>query len=256
MIDEVLSRYIAHATAHEPEYPIVDGKPVRASWAGMCSRAVGFRVAQVPVDLERTVQTAIAFAVGDAIHDVICDALAWAFDGERETAASLGQCGVHVDVSWWADGLRHSTEVKSMQPFAFDSSVRGVKDAPPEGPRWSHLLQAAIGATAIGADVMHLIYADKAAGRVHEWSWSRDDMIPDAFGGEVAWPTAAANEVSRLEDAYLLASQGNAPLPLVPGYGLVDDPPAKGTRGAPWQCRWCDWQPSCVRIGPEGGLLR
>ena len=54
-----------------------------------------------------------------------------------------------------------------------------------------------------------------------------------------------------MADAAHDAFADTLPAPRVPDdhgrWKVVLDPPPRGSREAPWQCRYCDWQPTCAR---------
>ena len=58
-------------------------------------------------------------------------------------------------------------------------------------------------------------------------------------------------------DVVSCVDAGDVPRRVVPGHGLVADPPPPGTSDKPWQCRYCAWQPTCAGLASgvvPGGL--
>lgn len=242
---EIVARWVA--SQEHGEYAPAGGAALRASWAGMCGRQMAYRLMGVEPDLEREMTTELAFGVGHAVHETICEAIAESCGGVREAEATylVGRMllGCHVDVLVPVGDKTAVVEVKSMQSYPFDLAVgaparRGRPAAEGEGPKWGHVLQAQIGALCHGADQVWIIYVDKSNGRIADW-WLPADR------------EAAEAEAARMAGVTYELEEGRLPLPKVPddrgSWKMVLDPPPRGSRGGPWQCRYCDWQPSCAK---------
>ena len=242
---EIVASWVS---SEDPDsYPPAGGAVLRASWAGMCPRQIAYRLLPIEPDLTRDTQTALAFAVGDAIHDVVCRAIADECDGIREAEATYLADGIllgcHADVLVPVGDTTAVCEVKSMQSYPFDLAVgapsrRGRPATVGTGPKWGHIMQAQLGALCHGSAHIWIVYVDKSNGRIADW-W-----LPADHG-------AAREEALRMADAAHDAFAGTLPAPMVPDdhgrWKVVLDPPPRGSRGGPWQCRYCDWQPSCAK---------
>lgn len=244
--------------------PTAMGTRLRGSMAGKCARAIGFEIVGHPADLEFEMSTLIAFDTGNGLHELLQRALVTHLAAEIEVACTwmpgfdmsvnidavypvAGDPVINDPIDWW----KTAVEIKSMQPFAFDlaTGIRRRSELP--GPKAEHLLQAGLGALApaISATKIHMIYCDKGAGRLAEWLIGIDDELPHLGGTTVRKMVAA--EVVRMRGILARIDAGELPRPVVPGFGLVEDPPARDSKGQPWQCRYCHYQPTCASLGAE-----
>ena len=219
--------------------PIVGGAPLRASWAGACARQIGYKLRHEPETEALSAQSAIAFAVGTAIHEQ----LQWALqrlhpDGAAEVEGSLEiwdnkivrpnplfplevmspAIGCHADFAYGKVVI----EIKSMQPYAFDKAVR-------EGAQEHHVLQVGLNGLAQGAEVVVLIYVDKAKGRIATFELGADP-----------WKDKATAEALRLASIWGLWSQGHLADPIDPARKV-------------WQCRYCPFLTTCKQSAQVEG---
>ncbi len=198
-------------------YAIVANAPMRASWAGMCERQISYMLSAEPAsDAGPDPAREIAFAVGHAIGDLIARALRDLYpEGAPEAEGVIGQAGdgrpligCHADYATATD----LWEIKTMKSYAFGLALqRGVQD--------HHLTQAALGAKALGATQVHLVYVDKDQGRLAEW----------AYGPDV-WQPMAEREVARFAAIWSALPKLGAPI----------DEARKH-----WRCRFCAWATTC-----------
>lgn len=259
-----LSTLLADERLAAGEKPTAMGTRARGSMARTCPRAMAFQIIGYPADLDFETATLVAFDTGNGLHELIQRALVTHLGAEIEVPAtwmpeldlSVTADAVYpmVDdrrpddpVDWW----RTATEIKSMQPFAFDLATGIRKRAELPGPKAEHLCQAGLAALApsISATKVHMIYVDKASGRLAEWLIGIDDELPHLGGSTVRGMVAA--EVVRMRGILARIDAGELPRPVVPGHGLVIDPPARDSKGQPWNCRYCRWQPTCAALGAD-----
>jgi hypothetical protein len=249
-----LSTLLADERLAAGDKPTAMGTRLRGSMAGKCARAMGFEIIGYRPDLDFETATLVAFRTGSDLHDMVQAALIAHLGAAIEVACTWMpelDLSIAIDAVYRAERWTTATEIKSMQPFAFDLATGVRKRAELPGPKAEHLLQAGLGALApaINATELHMIYVDKAAGRLAEWLIGIDDELPHLGGITVRDMVAA--EVVRMRGILARIDAGELPRPVVPGHGLVTDPPARDAKGQPWQCRYCRYQPTCASLGPD-----
>jgi hypothetical protein len=169
------------------------------------------------------------------------------------------------------DGTLISYELKSVGGFAFKMAV-GERSAP-QGPKFEHVVQAAINGLSAGADEIVIGYASKEAISVNaaerkkiselgrfcaEWTLGKDEFEP-----------IAVKELERIAGILELLDQGELPKRRFPtdelyaGHEIVD--PATGRwevrndegdildTGTWWACGYCRYQTMCAKT-PEGRI--
>jgi hypothetical protein len=263
----------AQLRAERQDRPLATpGTRYRISSAMACARQIGFRLLDVPPDLPLPPATLAAFAMGDDWHALIQRAIVqqvgeWV-DLEVPCHIPGTTIGGHADAVLWDHGVdgiatqaRTVVEIKSVASFGFKLAVEGIDGGPAEGPKVEHVCQAAMYALALDATDLWIIYADKATGAIADWHLGMGDVVDDADGTGSTPRWLAVEEVNRLVGLDQTIGAGMLPGRWIPGYtqrvwdpdtdpGEVQKPPAAGTRGQPWQCRYCQWQPTCVEVGP------
>lgn len=247
--------------ADRTDRPYAAGARYRMSSARACARQIAFAALKVEPDHDLPTDTLAAFSVGDDWHRLIQKALiSWSLRTDGATVFTEVECeipeanlGGHADaLVRFTDGSSVLVEIKSMARFAFDLATEGrvgnVTEEP--GPKIEHVTQAALYATALGADAVWIVYCCKDNGAMAEW------LIPMGVGmyqGAGPTPRELANEeLDRLRwiDGHVRAEQ--LPPRMIPGAGPeVAAPPKWGSKGnGPlWRCAYCRWQPTCVRAG-------
>ena len=211
-------------------YPPTQGAPLRASWAGKCARQVGYLLA----DAEPTpwpAKTRLTFAMGSAVHEVVQAGLQALYplgEPEKEGGLRVTPEGAVVPALDWqpphvgvhADFFTPGTvwEIKTIAAFGFERA-RG------EGPLEHHVLQAGLGALALGAEFIELIYCNKNTSDLLNW------VLP----AEV-WEKQAREEALRLARVLVSTKAGILP-PRI-------DPARKS-----WQCRYCEFYDECEKDG-------
>lgn len=257
-VSMALATMMAEERVAEGDRPVAYGRRLRGSMAGKCSRAIGFEILGFAPDLGFETTTLIAFEMGDAGHDIIQRTLVAAFGAELEVPAdwsptidlAINSDGVYPDRSAFPDAERVNVEIKTVKAFAFDIAT-GVRERGETGPKYEHLLQAGLGALApsINAATLHIIYMSKEDGRIAEWLIPLDDPLPHLEHRTVREMVAA--ELVRFTGILGRLDAGELPRAVVPGFGLVQNPPPRAIKTQPWQCRYCRWQPTCSSLGPD-----
>ena len=215
----------------------------RPSQAGKCSRQIAYEALGTPPDMSLSDETAVAFATGDLLHSLIQHFLGERYGCEPEVEGCFPLTDGET-VYGHADGvirdgagedLRSTVvEIKTMRSYPWEMAVSGVRGWAPEGPKPDHLVQASIYAHMLGAEEVLLVYIRKEDGAVASWLTPPVDVFPEL----ARWRAIRAD----IEEGFLPPRE-------VPGHGEVATPPARGSKGPPWQCRYCPWQPSCVAAG-------
>lgn len=278
--------HLRESNEAEGERPhAVDGTRFRHSMAGACSRQVAFHALGVPasnpMDLAGMVVTRNGTAKHDEIQEVLVDRVpgltveapckvpeldgSGSADGVLDTSTADGH---GEDPSTIAPGPIICWEHKNVGGFAFKMAIgeRGT----PQGPKWSHRVQAALNAKAQGADLVVITYMTWEAvsvniakrkglseeGRVSaQWTFTRDE-----------WEPLADAEAQRVSKILALLDEGTLPGrsfpdPEVPVGNVVVDP-ATGRweqrsaddqlldTGTFWACGYCRWQDVCAQTAP------
>ena len=261
---------IAQAWAKEsrdaPSQP--EGTLWRGSWAAMCAR----KVAYMTTGQERTDPPTLAdtwrMGLGSVVHELLEPAIQEWLDTdksvhvEEEVNVELGLHGHgHVDLvlTSFETGEKIVLELKTINGFGYKMAVEKG-----EGPRFSHIVQGALYARAVEADLLVIGYLamenispNRAEGLgiddigrfSSEWHYPKDVYMP-----------LAVAEEQRLEGIAIKAHE-EGPLaiprrfshydPDVPFPAEITDP-SKGlwtmdTKfGKVWQCRYCDYQTRCI----------
>jgi hypothetical protein len=201
-----------------------------ASEALGCARAIGFRLLRVPESSGFGTSTLINFYIGRILHQVIGEIIvARNPTTELEVNWDLGECTGRADAVYKdAEGLVIG-EFKTMSNASF---VRALKYHKPSD---AHMMQASLGALAIGTDRVHIIYVSKGAPSnqqtLLEW------LIKADLG-------AAEFELERMKGIVSRAKQGILP----------DRTGPFGEEYAPaftkWPCQYCSHRTLCDQLGP------
>ena len=253
--------------------------PFRGSDAGFCSYSLALTL------LERaglgtqsnppTLSDTWRMSLGTMIHAQMEHYLPLAFPGaECEVVGKTidDEASFHADVLIKDKGKRTLFELKTINGTGFKSATIGFrKDTPPEGPRSSAVLQAALAAEAFNCDEVVIGYLameligpaiaktnglDDTAKFAAEWTYSRDEFI-----------ALAEDERARLRFIKATVDAGRMPdrvIPDLPRGSMITDPATgawtvtdapSGTIldiGTTWQCNYCRHQDSCVALKAEG----
>lgn len=267
IVGEMVRRRLAEYPA-----PEVGQTDLVAHEARKCARQVSFRLFKVPKDLPLTDKEYATFRRGD-FFGFICQEVLVIVQGARlEVPFKLAGApiGGKVDAHYFTQ--RHTAldkqgvvvEVKSTGAKGFDAAVGEYSY--PAGPKVEWLTQGGLGCLGLGADYLHVVLVDtetrlldKQTGelehRVAEWLINTADPLPyldmDEGYGDPSIQDLAEAEVKRLVSIHIGFKRGEVARRVIPGYGLVEEPPAAGSRNDPWNCRVCAWQPTCAQLPSE-----
>lgn len=254
-LQDGIIEHAIHAWLEETEggdLPTAAGTRGRGSDAGKCSRQIAFQILEFERQVPIPPATLMAFKVGHALHDAVQTVAEQRLEAEREVVADWRP---QYDVSCHGDllytmkstGLRTVGEIKSKAGYGFllATGERASEDGP--GPKMEDVLQAALTAAApnIDAQLIHMIYLDKDKHGIAEWLIDMDQPFPQ-WGGSPR--ELAMAELERFTGIFGRIDDGLMPVRYIPNFGRVQEPPAQNTRNDPWQCRYCAFQPVCVRM--------
>lgn len=239
------------------ERPTAFGTRLRCSDARACSRKIAFGMLKVPKDIPLTDDALMAFKAGDFYHQIVQEALVQTLDARCEVpidwSPTISLSG-HADAAFEWYGKKVVAEIKSMAGYGFDYAVGNRKSKTGPGPKVEHLVQAGLYALApqINAEAVHVIYVSKDRGTCGEWLIGVDDELRHLEDTPTV-RSLVGEEIARLLGLLKRVDGGEIPKRFIPGHGVVNDPPEAGSRGDPWQCRFCAWQPTCAGL-PSGPL--
>lgn len=276
-----LQPYLDHLIAvndAEGERPhAIDGTRFRHSMAGGCARAIAFHDLGVPtsnpMDLAGVVVTTNGTSKHDEVQAVLADYFA-GFTGPAFHAEVPCRAG-DLDGSGSADGQLVTEddaiicwEHKNVGGFAFKMAV-GERGAP-QGPKRDHVVQGALNALGMEADLLVVTYLTweaisvqaakrkgfDAAGRVAaQWTFTRAE-----------WEPIARAEIERVSKILSCVDAGELPGrvfpdPELPAGHRITDPSTGGWQvlsddgqvldaGSWWACGYCRWQDVCAETKP------
>lgn len=235
--------------------PTADGTRLRGSMARNCARKIAFEIIGEPAEIPFEDSTLVAFEVGNLWHETIQLALAEQYDAKTEVMVSYREVG--FDLSGSADAVYRwgnatvCVEIKSMKTFAWDLQTKGnYTMGQPSGPKPEHLVQAGLYAMSpqIQAHIVHMIYVNKDDGRLTEWLIPLEEDLGPMGLPERSISSLVKTEIRRMQDILMDIDSGVLPARDIPGYGLVEEPPPRGSKGQPWNCRFCPYQPKCSTL--------
>ena len=202
------------------------------------------------------------FAQGDNWHDLVKRALGhqlprgWQITYEHEGNAD-GLVGFHADalVRTWPERARVIVEIKSMARYAFDLAMgRNVRSDEAPGPKLDHVTQAALAAHGTDSAAVWMIYCCKDSGEIADWVIPFAEPVTDPDHVWFMRETPQSLALTELERVAWIdtehVQEKRLPERAIPGLPIITDPPPRGSKGQPWQCRYCPVQPSCVAHGP------
>jgi hypothetical protein len=230
-----------------------------ASDSGACYRKVGFRVLEferAPMDLEGE----LTVAGGRDLEELVCMALdrrhkdsmpiehAHLMRSTADTDAGIAREITEMQVRFAKGNIHGRADYVYMDAAAKTvvceikaTASYGMKLAYRDGPKPEHLTQAMVGADALGASAVRLIYicrgrGDKGVPLVLDWT---EPLDPELI--RLAHKDADAI-VGTLNEGYL-------PPRLYDGE-LIEDPASER-----WPCGWCAYAGVCQELPTDGVLL-
>lgn len=266
------------------ELAIPEAGPYRASYAGKrCDRQLYYALMGLPETNPSDLADAWRFELGHRVHDMAQEMVerCWP-DGENEVNVDLNAIGIpgsaHVDTVITHEGHKTVVEIKSATGFSFKMATTTFS-GPPEGPKFSAILQGAMAAKALGAE--RLVIVNFALENLSKsWAYGEDPVT--RFAGEWHFlvsdlEEAIAFEVARIEDILKMVALEEVPEPyvhdpgevaqgkLAPGARITDptkglwiveddEPNAQGIReivdtGKYWLCGYCEQRDRCQKEG-------
>lgn len=251
----------------------IDGTRWRASWAGDCARAIGYRVSGAEPTNPVTVADSWRFNVGSMLHDHIQGVVLnrWP-NSQVEVKVRIGDDGSgHADcLVVTDDGERVAVEIKTINGTGFKASTIGkAKGNLPDGARVSAILQGALCAASMDppADKMVVAYfalenistfaAKNLPSEIRrfaaQWTFTRDEFM-----------AIAADEARRLDRIVQITSKlGPAAVPrIIPDPQLPPHRVANPATGLlhiinpetgdylrsdrTWMCDYCGHREQCI----------
>lgn len=245
------------------------------SSAGKCARALAFDALDLPASDPMDLSGIWNTTLGTLLHEAWQEALALTYpDAEIEVRSVVlngdgsGYCDAKVTLP---DGRVIVIELKSIGGYGFKSATGTIrKSTPAEGPKFEHVLQAAINGKHLGADEVVVAYLAKEClslsvaktngidelGRfTAEWTLTAEQFLP-----------LAEEEEARVRGILDLLDEGTLPARKIPapdvpkGAEIVD--PSRGRwevrkdgqiadTGSYWACDYCSHQTRCATT-PSG----
>lgn len=267
--------------------------PIRASSVSKrCDRALWYELTGTVKSNPSDAAGVFRMMLGQQVHDLVDKAMealpGWQGVDEEgrkhgwyvEETVDLQPIGLagsaHGDLTHYTNGVCDIVgEIKTEGGFGFKVKTTNFK-GPPEGPRWAHVMQAALVAVALNAPTISVMYfalesvspdlaasmgADEFSRFTAQWDFNTDD-----------WRRAVEIEVNRQMRILELARANYRPErslsePDIPGGATVIDA-EKGkwvvqsaqdgrvtNAGSTWMCGYCDWQAQCVADGADAVQL-
>lgn len=261
---------IAEAWAEGNEAPSQpEGTLWRGSWAGMCARMVAYQTLGMEKTNPPTTADYWRMGLGSVVHELLEPAIQKWLDNdksvtvEEEMSVKLGEYGNgHIDMVLNSKVGKIVLELKTINGFGYKMAVEKG-----EGPRHSHILQGAMYAKAVDADMLVIGYlAMENISPSRARSQGLDDI--GRFATEWHYPKAeymplADQETARLEGIALQAhAEGALSIPRrfahsdpdIPFPAEINDPSTgrwllDNQHGKAWQCGYCDYQTRCISDG-------
>lgn len=256
LLAAALADDLVNNRAAEGDRPTADNTLIRGSDAYACGRKIAFGALKVPRVVPFTTDTLMAFDAGKHHHTRLQGLLASKFGAELEVPISYKEVGIdlsgHADAAYKWAGKQRVVEIKSMKAYPFLKAAGGRdrygRDVEPEGPKLDHMLQAGIygNSPQLQAETVHMVYINKEDGRVAEFLVAMDGEKVGPDGEDLR--TLVRAELDRLTAIANDIRAGILPWRNIPGYGVVKDPPAPGSKDQPWNCAYCAWQPLCASL--------
>lgn len=222
--------------------------------AGKCARQLSYKTAGVEPDVPNGGTSALVFAIGDTIGQMVAEGIA----RDHPEALVVAENPIHtvsgvdrngdtafepVIIETSAGGLpmvgfsdvditheiRDVVEVKSTGQYGFSQQTgRGYRAPRPEGPKETHLGQGSIYAKQADADRLIMLYVnrdplsakqcDNDLDRIAaEWHYGPDEFIP-----------IADRELARLRGILTLVEDGTAAARRIPGVPVEIGDPSTG----------------------------
>lgn len=248
--------------------------PLRASSISKrCDRQLFYDLAEVPKTDPSGAAGTYRMMLGTKVHEALPTPEGWTTEDVIDLRPAGFPGSAHGDlVKRRDDGTVFAVgEVKTVGGYAFKLMTSNF-NGPPEGPRWDHVMQAAMAAVALDAELVVIIYFSmeplspaiaKSVGADEYGKFTAEWQIPV----DEAMRTEVEREARRQIRILKLAELGARPErtlshPDIPAGAMVDNP----NRGSwiqlniqgqviksntTWYCGYCDWKTQCLEDGPD-----
>jgi hypothetical protein len=269
-----------HWTAIERERASTRLARFRFSDAGDCSRAIAYAALAVPESDPIEESGIFITTQGTTVHEQLQEALVRRYETdpgihvECEVEVVDGDRGGHVDIVVYVAEPAWTTaiEAKTVGGARFRQAI----GAPPRnttalGPSYDHVIQGALGAKAVDADEMVVLYLSREAishGIANDKGYSEvDRVVAEWTYDRPTYERVAAAEIARIEGILALVDDGELPRRIIPspelpprhlfiepltgGYVEYDkdwEPVAHNTF---WRCDYCRYQSVCALTPAE-----
>jgi len=276
------------------EHAIPEAGPYRASWADKrCDRALAYALAGAEQSDKPTIADQWRFALGTLIHDGLDDAIEKLHpSAERDKPFDLrpivgipgsGRADCFdpafvppADVGLSGEPLRLVAEYKSVNGFKFKMAASNFK-SPPQGPDFGHIVQGALAAAELEADVLVIGYlslenlspdiASKVASSNTDLArftgeWHFGPKVIDRLVGIEAERVNGLlkfleeNPPSEVPRALIEPEHGAGTIVADPMKGntvTLDDQGRVIDTKRTWRCSYCSYCSRCVLDGPGKG---
>lgn len=252
--------------------PTAFNTPHRVSAAGDCLRARGMSALGAMESEEFSPQTYMAFAIGNAIHESIQDALDqdhndWTFEAEvpidlTEASKKVGHGVEEFGLSGHADGIltsiidgtRTVVEIKTVSSFAAKLAWPAGRATMGHGPKREHWAQAALYAVGADADSVMIVYVSKEgdfrtgikAGDMQQWVRGLYEVDEDTG---LSLYDLALEELRHFQYVDRYTRKGMIPPAFVPdddgSLNLMHERPEYMAKHGEWRCRYCLHNTTC-----------
>jgi len=280
--------FLVHKLAEEwsedneaPSMP--EDKSWRGSMAGSCARQVAYKLLDVPPSNPIDLAGFWNMGLGSSIHaDVEASLHRWADTqpnveviAEHEMELGLHGYGhadmlVMMDIPW-VGKVKVLFELKTVGGFGYKNMIGINKERACEGPRWSALLQGAMYAKAVDADLLVIGYlAREGLSPYMAKTYNKSEV--DRFGAEwhytkEEYMVVADEETRRLDLIAKHVNEGDTneirprfsksdpdipwpaeiSNPATGAWQLHDDLDNLVNTGKTWMCGYCQFQDQCIR---------
>lgn len=242
IVQPLFDQWLLDKQKEEGPKPTATGSLMRASSAGTCARQMAFQAVGHPADYELDASVLFTFDVGNVWHERIQGLLAANMGAELEVVGTLEP---EYPISFHADATydERVVEIKSVSGYAFGLATGRIFSEDGPGPKVEHVLQAGICGRGLGKSEAHMIYIDKDKNGLAEWVIDLNDLY---------WMTQIQDEIERMKGIAGRIAEQKWPKRVIPGYGPVASPPPyMAKRGEPWNCRYCRWRETCIKLPVE-----
>jgi hypothetical protein len=202
-----------------------------ASEAGACSRAIAYRLLQLPVTDPQPLTSLLALEIGTQLHKSLDAAFQHLYpEATIEASWEQGVLSGHADVFYTAeDGTKVVVEFKTANPFSWKYM---------QVPKREHYLQGQLNALGLKADAVRIIYlnisAKKGEDPIREWIVPFDAVAAvEEAGRQIRIQSAAIDTPSGIRGRVEREYEGHTLNPLDEQY----------------PCSYCKWFRACISDG-------